>query len=77
MYTQFRSAKELADLVMEEARKSGKCQNLLSGTVRRIGHPGDWTFSTAWSGAAVSDDCRNELTAIEIRVKERGFGLKE
>jgi hypothetical protein len=47
VYTQFRSAKELADLVMEEARKSGKCQNLLSGTVRRIGHPGDWTFSTA------------------------------
>lgn len=77
VFTQLKSAKELADLVLDEARKSGKFPNLTGGTVRAAGHPGDWTFTSAWSGSGVSDDCRNELTAIERRLKKLGFGLKE
>jgi hypothetical protein len=76
MFTQMKPATELADLVVAEARRTGKCSNLTGGTVRANGHPGDWKFSSAWTGSGVSDDCRNELTAIETRLKQRGFGLK-
>jgi hypothetical protein len=77
VFTRLKSAKELADLVAGEARKTGKCPNLTGGTVRAVGHPGDWTFTSAWSGSGVSEDCRLELTAVEMRLKEQGFGLKE
>jgi hypothetical protein len=76
VFTQLKPAKELAHLVIDEAQTTSKCPNLTGGTVRAVGHPGDWTFTPQWSGAAVSDDCRNELTAIELRLKQRGFGLK-
>jgi hypothetical protein len=76
VFPQQKFAKELADLVIDEARKTGKCSNLTGGTVRAVGHPGDWTFTPAWSGSGVSDDCRNEVAAIEIRLKQQGFGLK-
>jgi hypothetical protein len=76
MFTEHKSAKELADLVIAEARKSNKCSNLTGGIVREVGHPGDWTFTPAWSGSGVSDDCRLELTDIEIHIKKRGIGLK-
>jgi hypothetical protein len=76
MFLQLRSAKELADLVIDEARKSGKCSNLTGGTVRASGHPGDWQFaSSGWTGPSVSEACRLELTAIEIRLKKQGLGL--
>lgn len=76
VFTQLTSAKELGALVMDEARKSDKFPKLTGVTVLPFGHPGDWRVSSSWSGASASEDCRNELTAIEIRLKERGVGLK-
>jgi hypothetical protein len=76
VFTELKCAKELADLMIAEAPRSGKCPNLNGGTVRATGHPGDWTFTPAWSGASVSDDCRLTLLEIEIRLKEKGLGLK-
>jgi hypothetical protein len=77
VFTELKSAKDLADVVIAEVLRSGKCPNLTGGTVRAIGHPGDWAFTAAWSGAGMSDDCRLELTEIEIRIKKRGLGLTE
>lgn len=77
MFAQLTSAKELEALMMSEARKSDKLPTKLTGiSVLPFGHRGDWRVSSSWSGAGASEDCRNELTAIEIRLKERGFGLK-
>jgi hypothetical protein len=76
VFTDLKSAKELADMVIAEAQSSGKCPNLTGGTVRATGDPGDWIFTPASSGAAVSNDCRLELIEIEGRTKQRGLGLK-
>ena len=76
MFTDLKSAKELADMVIAESRSSGKCANLTGGTVRATGDPGEWIFTPAWSGASVSHDCRLELLEIEMSIKKRGFGLK-
>ena len=78
MFTQLKSAKELAALVMNEARKTNKCAKLTGVTIRPAGHPKDWTiYSREWTGSGTSDDCVNEMTTIERRLKEQGFGLKE
>lgn len=76
MFTDLKSPKDLADMVIAEAQIYGKCANLTGGTVRATGHPGDWIFTPAWSGAGVSNDCRLALIEIEISIKKRGFGLK-
>jgi hypothetical protein len=76
VFTDLKSPKDLADMVIAEARSSGKCANLTGGTVRGTGDPGDWIFTPAWSGAAVSNDCRLYLIEIEMSIKKCGFGLK-
>ena len=76
MFKDHKSAKELADMVIAEARNSGKCPNLTGGTVRATGHPGDWIFTPAPSGAGVSNDCRLELIEIEMGIQKRGFCLQ-
>jgi len=43
---------EFAD---QEPADHAQCPNLTGGSVRAVGHPGDWTFTPAWSGARVSD----------------------
>jgi hypothetical protein len=76
MFTQMKSAIELADLVVDAAQRTVKCSNLTGGVARANGHPGDWKFSPAWTGSGVSDVCLNEVTAIETLLKQQGFGLR-
>lgn len=76
VFTDLKSAKELADMVITEARNSGKCPNLTGGIVRATGDPGDWIFTPAPPGAGVSNDCRLKLIEIEMRIKKRGFCLQ-
>jgi hypothetical protein len=77
-FTQFKSAKEIAERVMAEARKTDKCGKLTGVTIQPAGHPGDWTIdSRGWTGAGTPADCVNELTEIARRLKEQGIGLQE
>jgi hypothetical protein len=77
MFREFKSAKELADLVMTEARKIDKCAKLTGVRIKPSAFTGDWTIHTRyWTGSGSSlKNCVNELCEIEKRLKEQGFGL--
>jgi hypothetical protein len=67
---------QIKSIVLGEVRKSSKCESLSGGTVIADGHPGDWIFLAEWSGAGLSEDCRNEIAAILSRLK-RTIRLKQ
>jgi hypothetical protein len=79
MFREFKSAKELADLVMTEARKIEKCAKLTGVRIKSSALTGDWTIHTRyWKGSGSSlESCVNELREIEKRLKEQGFGIKK
>lgn len=78
MFEHLKTADELAAMVRQEAEENGKCvgMDLKRGFILSHGHEHDWRFNPVRSGASLSDECSNELSAIEKRLKERGFGLK-
>jgi len=68
---ELKSAKELAAMVKDEARKTGKCYNLSNVTAVPYGNPGNWDYRVTRNSAGLSEECQNELTAIVIELKKR------
>jgi hypothetical protein len=65
-----KSREELAELFLAEAKKGGKCQNLLRVTIKEFGNDGDWSYYTEWNGGGLSVDCRRELLNVGLRLKK-------